>query len=602
MISVTDDSQQIKEEIRNRLDIVEVVGRYVSLKASGQNYKGLCPFHKEKTPSFMVNPARGIYHCFGCGKGGDVFGFLMEIEGVGFKEVIRMAAEETGVKLTAADSGGGGQQQKSGDRLSKPELLSIHKLSARFYFDCLRKSPEAIAYFKKRGISGETARDFQLGYAPAGWRNLLSFMTDRSVPAKSLVSCGLAVEKSQGAQPYDRFRDRIMFPIFDIAGRPIAFGGRAMDNDTQPKYLNSPETDLYNKSKILYGMHTARQAVKQSATLLVVEGYMDLLSLYQAGIRNCVATSGTALTEQHGQLMRRFAKRIILVFDGDGAGRRAAIRAVHVLSPMNLDVRVMLLPAEHDPDSYVRQFGPDDFILAAEKALGGFLFVLEDLIQKHDIGTPQGKSQIVKEVKPLLDATTDSIVKAEYIKTVAERLRVSEQLVYKAAARGNRQPVGRQVSQEPQQPQKQPFNVRRYLTTIEGNFILILLQNPSLVEVAMERISPQTLTDRFSANLYYSILTAYNSDNTLASILNHISDEDARQVLSHISMDELRRADNAEKELQHTLNKLQKKHLKSRMRSITAQLKNESDLQKKQLLLEHQKKISLDLKELETGW
>ncbi|MFW6220888.1 MAG: DNA primase [Fibrobacterota bacterium] len=598
MISVTDESQHIKEEIRSRLDIVEVVGRYVSLKASGQNYKGLCPFHKEKSPSFMVNPGKGIFHCFGCGKGGDVFGFLMEIEGVGFGEIIRMAAEETGVKLQSAPTKNSQNKDASGS-LSKTELLSIHKLATRFFYNMMRKSSEAIAYFKKRGISGETARDFQLGYAPQGWRNLLSFMAGQSIAGQSLVSCGLAIEKNEGAQPYDRFRGRIMFPIFDIAGRPIAFGGRALTDEDHPKYLNSPETALYNKSRTLYGMHTARQAVKQSGTLLVVEGYMDVLSLYQAGIRNSVATSGTALTEQHGQMMRRFAQRIVLVFDGDSAGRRAAIRAVHILSPLNLDVRVLLLPSEHDPDTYVQQKGAEEFLKQADNAVSGFVFVLEDLLSTHGVSTPQSKSKIVQEIKPLIESTGDSIVKAEYIKTVAERLGVSEQLVYKVA---RQESIRRNVTDQPSALQQPLVNVGRYLSTIEGHFIMLLVNNPSLVEAAMERISPETLTDSFSRELYSSILTAYNSDSTLASVIDRTSDENARQVLSHITMKQDGYLENAEIELQHTLKKLQKKYLKGCMRCITAKLKIESDLHRKQQLLEHQKKISLDLKELETGW
>ncbi|MFW5775175.1 MAG: DNA primase, partial [Chitinivibrionales bacterium] len=485
------------------------------------------------------------------------------------------------------------------NQVSKPELLSIHKVATRFFYGCMRKSSEAIAYFKKRGLTGETVRDFQLGYAPQGWRNLLSYMTERSIAAKSLIACGLAIEKNQGAQPYDRFRNRIMFPIFDIAGRPIAFGGRAMTDEEQPKYLNSPETALFNKSRTLYGMHVARQAVKQSGTLLVVEGYMDVLSLYQAGIRNCVATSGTALTEQHGQLMRRFAQRMVLVFDGDGAGRRAAIRAVHVLSPMNLDVRVLLLPPEHDPDTFVQQHGAEEFLRRAEHATSGFAFILEDLLQKHSVSTPQGKSQVVQEIKPLIDAAGDTIVRAEYIKMVSERLGIPEQVVYKVARReSSRRQLP--VLDRPVEHPKPRIDVHRYLSTIEGHFLMLLLQNPSQVEVAMERISPEILTDGFSRELYSSILTAYNSDTTLKSVIDHTSNENARQVLSHVSMEPEGRLANAEIELQHTLKKLQKKHLKACMRSITAKLKNESDLHKKQQLLEHQKKISLDLKELET--
>ena len=353
-----------KEEVRNRADIAAIIGRYVKLKQSGQTLKGLCPFHKEKTPSFHVNPVRGFFHCFGCGKGGDVFSFLQEIEGASFPDVLKMLAEETGVTLPPArpdssletDPSG----QSSGASLSKTAMLEIHAMAADYFYSMIRRHPQAIAYFKSRGLAAETVRDFRLGYAPGGWSSLLDSAAGKGIAAEALVTCGLALKSAEGST-YDRFRDRIIFSLTDLSGRVIGFAGRGLEADATPKYLNSPETPLYRKKEFLYGLNSTRQYIKEENSSLVVEGYMDFLTLYQAGIRNVVATSGTAMTPEHAHVLTRFTSRVILVFDGDEAGQNAAERGVFTLAPFDLDVSILTLPPEEDPDSFVKAHGPDPF-------------------------------------------------------------------------------------------------------------------------------------------------------------------------------------------------------------------------------------------------
>ena len=368
-------SDHIKEEIRSRVNIADIIGRHIALKPAGQSLKGLCPFHKEKTPSFIVTPAKGIFYCFGCHKGGDVFTFLMEHDGLSFPEALQMLADETGVRLTPARSSYADRtigddtvdsvtpvNAKQTPLFPKNEMLKINEMAVDFYYRQTRSFPRVINYFLSRGLSRETIREFRLGYAPPGWSELLSYAKQRGIPQEALIQCGLAISRPD-KKIYDRFRDRIMFPVFDTSKRPIGFGGRGLAPDAEPKYLNSPETLLYQKNRTLYGLHAAQHHIKQAKSVIIVEGYMDFLALYQAGIKNVIATSGTALTDTQARIIQRFSSTVFLVFDGDSAGVNAAKRAVFVLAPYNLDIRVLILPDEEDPDSYIKKYGKDAFLL-----------------------------------------------------------------------------------------------------------------------------------------------------------------------------------------------------------------------------------------------
>ncbi|MBD3393307.1 MAG: DNA primase [Chitinivibrionales bacterium] len=586
----TGDWQTAKEEIRERLDIAEVIGRYVALRPAGQNMKGLCPFHKEKTPSFNVHPAKQIWHCFGCGRGGDVFSFVEEYEGLTFPEVLRRFAEETGVKLGPSRESSAGTQAAG---VPKGTLLKIHELAVRYYYDQVRGNDRVVEYFKARGLSPEIVREFKLGYAPQGWDGFVCFAGSKGIKPAVLVSCGLAIARSDGSA-YDRFRDRIMFPIFDISGRPIAFGGRSLDLEVEPKYLNSPETALYRKTRTLYGLNKSRSPIKEQGYAVLVEGYMDYLSLYQAGIGNCVATSGTALTPEHGQILRRFTPRVVLLFDGDSAGVSAAERAVFVLAPLGLDVRVLILPATEDPDSYVRARGADDLRTRIETARGGMQFAIAQAIQTNGVDSPQGKSAVVNHMAPLVKATTDPIVAAEYVKQIAEATAVREQHVRDAIRRAG----GRRVPEEAGQSQR---DADTYLSSLEGHVLALLITHPALVELAMERISPETFTDSFSTNLFSLILDTYRRDATLGTLMNRVEEGETRRVLSRILVRPWPIED-PEQELRHGLARLESKRLKNRMRVISSSLRNASDERRKKDLLGEQKQIAQKIKELEPPW
>lgn len=420
--------QSFIQELIARVDIVEVVGRTVRLKKAGANWLGLCPFHGEKSPSFTVSPVKQFYHCFGCGAHGSAIGFLMESAGLGYVDAVHDLARTLG--LTVPDDGGSVRSQAR-----DPDLFDTLAAAARFYKLRLKESPAAIEYLKGRGVSGETAARFGIGYAPEGWRSLQAAVPDYS--ARSLLESGLVIEpeadpdtdQAQAApdggrrRRYDRFRDRIMFPIRNPRGQVIGFGGRVLGKG-EPKYLNSPETSLFSKGRELYGLFEGRDAIRQSNCAVVVEGYMDVVMLAQHGVRHAVATLGTATTAQHVQKLLRLVDRVVFAFDGDAAGRRAAWRALESCLPHLSDTRridFLFLPPEHDPDSFVREQGAQGFADALEGAQSLSEFMLRELSARVDLATPEGRARFQADARPLLLAMPPVALRLQLQQAVASR-------------------------------------------------------------------------------------------------------------------------------------------------------------------------------------
>ena len=387
------------QELLNRLDIVDVVERYVSLKKTGANYAACCPFHSEKSPSFTVSPSKQFYHCFGCGAHGTAISFVMEYAGLGFVETINELASSAGMQVPEQEVAVFEQRvgASSFDDLTQMMLAATH-----FYRDQLKQSETAIAYLKKRGLSGEIAARFGIGYAPLGWQSLAAVYSDYQ--AKTLMGSGLVIESEDGKR-YDRFRDRIMFPIQNQRGRVIGFGGRVLGQG-EPKYLNSPETSLFEKGQELYGLFLARKAIREAGQVLVVEGYMDVVALAQHGVEYAVATLGTATTAVHVQKLLRQSDRVIFCFDGDDAGRRAAWRALENSLNQVADgkeLAFLFLPQGEDPDSYIRQNGKADFESLLRQAVPLSEFLVRDLAARVDMQTQEGKSRFLQSAKPLLE-------------------------------------------------------------------------------------------------------------------------------------------------------------------------------------------------------
>jgi DNA primase len=395
------------EEIKNRIDVVDLISEYVHLKQAGQNWKGLCPFHSEKTPSFTVSPSKQIYHCFGCGSGGDIFSFLVKYENVSFPEAVRILAKKAGVTLKES-------RKDAVPAGEKEVLLNMHKDAVSCFQQNLAKNAKAGEYLTRRGISSEARKIFSLGYAPRTWDTLMTYLTRKGYKAEMIRKAGLATQGTKGL--YDTFRDRIMFPIHDLKGDVIAFGGRSIGGD-EPKYLNSPETILFNKRRVLYGLHQAKDSIKKTGYVLFMEGYLDVITAHLYGFTNAAAPLGTAFTQEHGKLIKRFVEDVVLVFDSDEAGRKAAKNAAGILLEAGLNVRIISCPENEDPDSFLRKNGRGAFQGLLDKPLTIIDFYM---LQKGD------KRFIAREAIETISKIPDRILQGDYVKKLSEKLRINE--------------------------------------------------------------------------------------------------------------------------------------------------------------------------------
>ncbi|WDN90624.1 DNA primase [Desulfosarcina sp. BuS5] len=422
-------SEEKISEIINASDIIEVISDVVLLKKAGREHMGLCPFHAEKTPSFTVNREKQLFYCHGCHEGGNVFNFLMKHNGLSFPDSARMLAGRYGIDIPDRQMSAG-QKRRANER---DYFIAINREAGDFFRRSLLetdKGNKALSYLNKRGISQEVINDFRLGYAPDGWNNFVTYCLKNKKSLSLVEKTGLVIPKKESRGFYDRFRDRIIFPIIDINSRIIGFGGRVMD-DSKPKYLNSPESVLYNKSRSLYGINMAKDECRKTGIVYIVEGYFDLIALYQHGIKNVVATLGTAMTLEHLQLLKGFIGkngRVLLVYDSDEAGLKAAQRSIGIFDKGYVDARILKLPDGYDPDSYIFNFGKESFLQASSRALAVIPFLIESAEKKYGLST-EGKIKIVTELSKILASVNDNLVRAIYIKELAERTGISEMAI-----------------------------------------------------------------------------------------------------------------------------------------------------------------------------
>ncbi|MGV8894114.1 MAG: DNA primase [Burkholderiaceae bacterium] len=465
--------QSFIQDLLSRVDIVEVVGRYVQLKKGGANFMGLCPFHNEKSPSFTVSPTKQFYHCFGCGAHGTAIGFLMEYAGSGFVDAVKDLAQNVGLVVPEQDHLL--PAQRAAAQAKNMALTDVMTQACDFYRRQLRSAEPAIAYLKRRGLTGEIAARFGLGYAPDGWDGLRLVFPDYD--AAALVEAGLVIDKSEepgtSRRRYDRFRDRIMFPIRNTKGQVIGFGGRILDSG-EPKYLNSPETPLFQKGLELYGLFEARQAIRTAGYVLVTEGYMDVVALAQLGFPQAVATLGTACTPTHVQKLLRQTDHVVFSFDGDSAGRRAARRALDGCLPMATDnkvIKFLFLPAEHDPDSYVREMGADAFSQQIQDAMPLSQFLLKEVIGDNDLATPEGRARVQFDAKPLLQAMPASSLRLQIVRSLSQLTLTTAAEIESLFELVN--PVSRTHRAPPKTKRAAPMGLERQM-------IRLLIAHPSL--------------------------------------------------------------------------------------------------------------------------
>ena len=525
-------SEEQIEEVRSRSDIVSVIGRYVRLKRAGSGYTGLCPFHNEKTPSFHVNPARQMYKCFGCGVGGNVLTFVMEYENLTFPEAMEMLAQEAGIELPKQEMTAQQKQQES----LRQTLLEINKKAARYYF-ALLKSPRGkpgYDYLTGRGLSDETILHFGLGYAGQGGGELYQYMKKEGYSDSVLKETGLFKMDERGA--YDKFWNRVMFPIMDANNRVIGFGGRVM-GDAKPKYLNSPETKIFDKSRNLFGLNYAKRGKRSN--MILCEGYMDVIALHQAGFTNAVASLGTAFTEQQANLIRRYTDEVLLTYDSDGAGIKAAMRAIPMLRRAGITGKVIHMEPYKDPDEFIKNLGAEEFEKRMEEAQNSFFFEIEVIKKNYSMSDPEQKTKFVHETARKLLVFEDKIQRDNYLEAVAARYNIKTEDLRQLVVRyGNQMPSGYQeVMEERQQERIRKGKKKETREGISYSYRLLLswlIEEPKLFVQIREWVKPED----FEEGLYRTVAKELydqldRGDLEPARIIGHFEEvEDQNKVAS----------------------------------------------------------------------
>ncbi|MGB9867838.1 MAG: DNA primase [Bacillota bacterium] len=479
---------QAVEEIKARVDIVSVVEEYVRLRKAGKNYVGLCPFHSEKTPSFTVSPDKQIFYCFGCHEGGDVFTFLMKRENLSFVEAVRTLAEKLGLRLELSQ----GEDQRSAVR---EQIMGLLERASEYFIHNFNRpeAGKAVEYVEKRGITPDIAGRFGLGYALAEWDRLCSLELKLGTPKELLVAAGLAVEKDGGGL-YDRFRDKLMFPIRDMRGRTVAFGARVLD-DSQPKYVNSPENPVFKKGNVLYGLDLAHRAIRQTGCVILVEGYMDAIACHQFGFDNCVATLGTALSEAQARTLASMASTVIIAYDSDAAGQAATLRGIELFRKLGCDLRVAQLPEGKDPDEFLRKHGAGAFQEVLDNALPYMDHRFKLVCAARDLSTPEGRLAAAKEAKSILAATEDLVEREIYAKKWSELLGLPVGLLGLEAARQVRHKKPARSNNSPEQSVTKMDRGAIALGRAESALVALLLRHPELAASVKEQLGTVQFKD-----------------------------------------------------------------------------------------------------------
>jgi DNA primase len=556
-----------KHDLLNRVDIVDVVQRYVQLRKAGANYVGLCPFHNEKTPSFSVSPAKQFYHCFGCGVHGNAIGFLMAYASLGYIDAVKDLASQVGMQVPESRPR---SPEEAARKEREPDLYALMEKAMDFYRGELKKSPRAIEYLKGRGLTGEIAARYRVGYAPDGWQGLKEAFPNYD--DKALVELGLIVENE--GKRYDRFRDRVMFPILNARGAVIGFGGRVIDKG-EPKYLNSPETPLFEKGRELYGLPQARDAIRDAGRVLVVEGYMDVVALAQFGVGYAVATLGTATTPVHVSKLLRLADELVFSFDGDAAGRKAAWRALEVslpLAPDHKPIRFLFLPEGEDPDTYVRRHGKEGFEARVREAETLSQFLLAQLRSEVDLATAEGRARLVSIAKTHIQKITAPALRLQLINEIAQLARVAEGDINGLLELPQRPGFKRPA------PRRPTYDAP---SSLEWSLLTALLTDLTLVEhidpsrLAPERAETQALLaireqcERTEEEITFPLLMeALTGNSCLETVLK------AQKYGEDLALD----SDAARSEFQHALTQIDLRQRKMELDDLRGRLSSKEDL------------------------
>ncbi len=523
-------SSELLEEIRNRCDIVDIISEYVPLKPAGKGFKALCPFHEEKTPSFMISTEKQLFHCFGCGEGGNVFNFVMKFEKVDFFEAVKMLAKKAGVILPA--------DEKKENLLyrQKERMYKLNSLAANYFRECLFRAPRGkkiINYLKKRGINDKTVEKYRLGYAPDKWDVLTNFLKKKGYSYEELIKAGLIKKSKIEGKYIDYFRDRIIFPIFNVQGKIIGFGGRVLD-DSMPKYINSPETLIYNKGSNLYSLNFAKEDIRKKNRVIVVEGYTDILIVQQYGFNNGVASLGTALTTKQIELIKRFTDTVLIAYDADSAGNMATLRSLDLLIKAGLEIKVIALPQGNDPADFLIKKGNKAFQSLIDSSLSLMNYKLKLLYAKYSINTIEGKVKIIKEILPTLNVIDNEVELRAQIKKISEELKLSEEAILielKKYKRGSKEFAHSVIK-----PHSEPGNV-----TAEKILIGCMLEDKKIAQNVLKSLKVEDFTVLLHREIVSTIERLLKDDKEINSqkVIDCLDNDKAAKLISRILMEEV---------------------------------------------------------------
>lgn len=559
-------SEEIIEEVRIQNDIVDVIGDYVHLQKKGASHFGLCPFHHEKTPSFSVSKDKQMYYCFGCGAGGNVFSFIMNYENYSFVEAVKHLASRVNITLPEPEV----SEEVKRELNYKQELFETNTLAARFFYIHMRNKHgiQAMKYMKNRDLDDETMKAFGIGYSTFFRDDLLKFLLSKGKSIKMMMDAGLISEDKKKSDDYhDRFFNRVMFPIFDVHGRVIAFGGRAL-GDGMPKYLNSPETVLFDKSRNLYGLHIARKARRDF--MIIVEGYMDVIALHKHGFDNAIASLGTAFTSGHGNLIKRYSDEVIIAFDSDNAGVNASLRAIPILKKSGLSVRVIQMEDYKDPDEYLKNKGAKAFEELLQRSIPSFMFEVEQLAKRYDLNDPEYKTAFSKELTKML-VTLDSKLEIEnYLETIVAKYRLNKDGMYELLGKaGNnigitkeRNDINQKIEREKNGSKKKNMD-----TLVQKEFLSIIVSHYKIFLKVKDFIRPEHFTDDVMQKVAYLVYDDYNNKDYIepSTIMDKFIEVEEQRELASIFSEEIKIEDQAqlEKLLNDTIKRIKSTYLES---------------------------------------
>jgi DNA primase len=536
-------SDSTKEQIRAASDIVDVIGSYLPLKRAGANFTTLCPFHKEKSPSFSVNPHRQIFYCFGCHKGGDVFTFVKEYENISFPEALQRLADRASIPLEYEQNQAGQQA-----RHLKEALLQIHEqITQRWQMALQNDAGGQIArdYLAKRGVSDEAVKLFRLGYAPEAWDDTVNWAKSKGHDTGVMEQSGLVIKKEETDRYYDRFRGRLMFPICDEQGRVVGFSGRVLSGDEKTaKYVNSPETPIFTKGKIFYGLDKSKRAILDAGFAIICEGQLDLIACYMAGVKNMVAPQGTAFTPEHARILKRYVDEVVLCFDSDNAGQGAAVRVLDSLLGNSLAVKVAIVPSPHDPDSFIKAEGGEAFHNLIRNAEGFFDFYLNRLCHTNDLTTDKGRTTVVQQMVESVLKANSPVLADTYAQKTAQRLGVSADAVRAEFRKGNRPTMRRPESPEnpeiPSEPAFQRPSIREFWL-----MRFVILAEESQVSWVRHHLDPAWLAHETVRKVISTCIELHQEQNWhgIPSLLDRLNDDATRQIVSEAAAEELAKAD-----------------------------------------------------------